>query len=124
MAESPDPRTFTRIALERGAVVLIEHRASFTAEITNLSMSGMLLKTQEHLEPGTECRISIPLAADGELRIEALATIVRTCPGGFAIQFSTLMGIESYGHLRSLLLYNASQPEELEAEFKSHSGIH
>ena len=123
MAESPDPRTFTRIPIQRGAAVLIEDRGLFTADIANLSMSGMLLKTEEPLEPGASCRISIPLTGDGEFRIEALATVVRTFPGGVAVHFSTLMGIESYGHLRSLLLYNASNPEQLEQEFKSHSGI-
>jgi len=124
MAESPEPRSFTRISLERGAEVLVGDRAPFTAEIANLSMSGMLLKTEQPLEPGGTCKISIPLSENRELRIEALADIVRTIPGGFAIQFSKVLGLESYNHLRRLLLYNAKDPENLEQEFKAHSGIH
>jgi len=125
MAESPDPRTFSRISLDRGVLIQIGDATPFHAEIVNLSMSGLLVKSGEHLEPGTECRISIPLTESGEdeLRIEAMASVARPTTEGFAVSFMNLLGIESYNHLRSLLLYNASDPDQIDAEFKLHYGI-
>lgn len=118
-----DPRIFSRISLDRGARISIEGRTPFHAEIVNLSMSGLLLKTEEHLEPGIECRVSIPLTENEEMRIEAQAAVVRPTTGGFAVNFTKLLGVESYNHLRSLLLYNASDPDRIEEEFKIHHGI-
>lgn len=123
MAESPDPRTFSRISLDRGVLIQAGDETPFHAEIVNLSMSGLLVKCGAHLEPGTECRISIPLTESGEMRIEALASVARPTTGGFAVSFVKLLGIESYNHLRSLLLYNAADPDQIDAEFKLHHGI-
>jgi len=123
MAEAPNLRAFTRVKLERRAAVLVEHRSLFLAEITDMSMSGLFLKSQEPLEIGTECRISVPLSEGGEIRIEARAIVVRATSEGFAVHFTSLVGMESYEHLRSLLLYNARDPESLETEFKTHPGI-
>jgi hypothetical protein len=118
-----DPRSFSRISLDRGAQILVGNNAPFHAEIINLSMSGLLLRTDQHLELGTECRLSIPLTEGGEMQVEAMATVVRTTADGFAINFTKLLGVESYGHLRSLLLYNATDPDRIEEEFKAHYGI-
>lgn len=123
METSPEPRAFSRLPIGRHARIVPETAPPFSAEILNLSMSGVLLKTASVLEEGTACTVTIPLSEDDELLIEAQGPVARVTPEGFAVHFTRLMGLESYNHLRNLLLYNAPAPDQMEQEFGNHSGI-
>lgn len=49
--------------------------------------------------------------------------MVRNYPDGVAFQFTKILGPESYGYLRNLVLYNASDTDQVENEFETHAGI-
>ncbi|HNX94402.1 MAG TPA: PilZ domain-containing protein [Holophaga sp.] len=118
-----EPRIFTRLPIGRQAIVLLEGQEPFGAEIINLSMSGVLLKSDHAPEEESDCTVSIPLSDGGELRIDTQGVIIRHTPDGFAVQFTKLEGLDSYNHLKNLLMYNAQTPENLEDELRGHSGI-
>jgi len=49
--------------------------------------------------------------------------VVRSAPDGIAIHFRELLGLDSYEHLRNLILHNAVDPDQAEQEFESHIGL-
>jgi len=123
MDNESEPRAFSRLPIGRLARIVPPSEPAFSAEILNLSMSGILLKSSQSPDPDTECSVTIPLSDDGELTIEAQGPVARVTAEGFAVHFTRLMGLESYNHLRNLLLYNSPAPDQLEQEFGNHSGI-
>ena len=49
--------------------------------------------------------------------------MVRHGPGGCAIQFDEIVGLDSLDHLRNLVRFNAADPEQVEREFHEHLGL-
>jgi hypothetical protein len=87
-------------------------------------MNGLRMTTKEDVPPeGTFCEIEIVLAEAPEpVIIEASGSIVRSLPGTLAVHFSEV-DVDSYEHLRQLILNNAEDPERAEKEFGAHWGI-
>lgn len=116
-------REFTRVPLQvraevQGSGVFITSTAT-----QNLSLKGLFVTCSEQLPEGTICRITL-LLGEGTVRIETEATVIRCHPEGIAFQFTRIDGLESYEHLRNLLLYNAPDPTQVEGEFDASVGIH
>ncbi len=120
--EYPNQREFTRVPVHCHAEVQAAGRPIPCTAVSTLSMNGMFLQTTEVLPVGTECEITISLV-EHEIEIELLASVVRGYPDGLAFQFTKILGPESYGHLRNLVLYNSPDPDRVETEFEAHAGI-
>ena len=120
--EPSNHREFTRVPVNCHAEVRAAGRPIPCTAISTLSMNGMFVQTTEPLPVGTECEINISLV-EHEIEIELLASVVRNYPDGIAFQFTKILGPESYGHLRNLVLYNASDTGQVEDEFEAHAGI-
>lgn len=90
----------------------------------SVSMSGLRIPYKGALpEPGTACHVAIVLRAfDHRLPIEAAGRIIRSDPGSLAMEFVEL-DLDSYQHLRQLILNNTDEPEKAEQEFLSNPGI-
>lgn len=120
--ESPNKREFTRVPVHCRVRVRMAGRSIPCTTVRTLSMNGLFLETTEQLPAGAECEISISLVAH-EIGIELLASVVQSHPDGIAFRFTKILGPESYGHLRNLVLYNAADTNLVETEFDSHAGI-
>ncbi len=126
MKKSPaaDRRGFSRIPFT--AEVAIQAGTAEIRAVTNISvsMSGLRIPYQGPLpEAGTACRATIVLQAfDHRLPIEASGRILKSEPGSVAVEFLEL-DLDSYNHLRQLILNNTDEPEKAEREFLSHWGI-
>jgi hypothetical protein len=48
--------------------------------------------------------------------------VIRSAPGSLAVSFTELE-LDSYDHLRRLIMNNTDEPERAEREFLSHWGI-
>ena len=120
--EPPSKREFTRVPVHCHPVIRAEGRPIVCDFISTLSMNGMFVKTPEQLPIGTECQITIALV-EHEVEIELLGTVVHAYGDGVAFTFTKIFGPESFEHLRNLVLYNASNTDVVEDEFKSHAGI-
>ena len=120
--EPSNKREFTRVPVHCHAEVRAAGRTIPCTAVSTLSMNGMFVQTHEQLPVGTECEINISLV-EHEIEIELLAKVVQVYPDGIAFQFTKILGPESYGHLRNLVLYNASDTDRVEDEFESHAGI-
>ncbi len=121
-SEPNNQREFTRVPVHCNVQVLAEGRPVPCSSVTTLSMKGMLVESTEQLPVGLECEITITLVED-EIEIQVMGTVVRNYPEGIAFQFTKIMGPESFAHLRNLVLYNASDTDQIERELDSHAGI-
>jgi hypothetical protein len=121
---SSDKRGFIRVPFNSEVEVQVLGRTIRSREWIDLSMSGICLATGDEIPAaGSSCKVKIMLQAleNGPL-IEARGRVVRSEPGSLAIEFSEL-DLDSYHHLRQLILNNAVDPEQAEKEFTAHWGI-
>ena len=121
--EASDQREFTRVPLRVRAEVKGGGLSIASSATQSLSLKGMLVACEERLPIGTECQITLFLG-DGDIQILAEGNVVRCYPEGIAFQFTRILGLESFEHLRKLVLYNAADPDQVEGEFNASTGIH
>ncbi len=88
-------------------------------------MKGIFVVCEESLPVGTECHVSlVPSGEPKHFFIETKARVVRVTDRGMGVEFVEIMGVESYQHLRNIVLYNSCQEiEQVEEELKKHLGI-
>ena len=121
--EASNAREFTRVPTRIRAEVAAGGLRITDGAAQTLSLKGMFLVCAVPLPEGTECAITL-LLGDGEARVEAEGKVVHAYPEGLALQFTRILGLESFEHLRKLVLYNAPDPGLVESEFDAATGIH
>ena len=125
MANGPaDRRGFIRVPFRTEVTVRAGDRTIRSNSEINVSMGGLhMLSGDELPASGVSCRVSIMLSSfENKLLIEADGKIIRSEPGSLAVEF-TQLDLDSYHHLRQLILNNTDEPEKAEQEFASHRGI-
>ncbi|MBP1628017.1 MAG: type pilus assembly PilZ [Holophagaceae bacterium] len=115
-------REFTRVPTSLEVRITVDGRDIPNTGSQNVSLKGMLIHTQEELPKGTLCHLSIFLAG-GEIEIEVEGLVINNYAEGTAFQFNKILGIDSFEHLRNLVLYNAQDTEQVEDEFRTHIGL-
>ena len=124
MSQFPFTREFTRVPIHIWGTFADESGAELlTAEINNLSMRGCHASTFEALPEGGQHHLTL-FTEDEEnaLHFTVEARIVRSDEDGMGIEFFELP-LESYEHLRNMVLLNSHDPEQVEREFREHIGI-
>jgi hypothetical protein len=87
------------------------------ADSRDISLKGMFIKTDQVLEIGMPCDLKLILSgASTNLSIAVKGEITRQGDGGLGVSFSEI-DLDSYWHLKNLLLYNARDPDAIEGEF-------
>ena len=125
MANGPSDRIgFIRVPFHTEVAVRAGDRIMRANTEINVSMGGLHMPSDDVLSaPGVPCRVSIMLSSfENKLLIEADGKIIRSEPGSLAVEF-TQLDLDSYHHLRQLILNNTDEPEKAEQEFSSHWGI-
>jgi len=89
-----------------------------SGEVRDIGFEGLWLPTAQPLPEGVPCRVTIHLSES--IKIRADGAVVRSEVDGFAVQFVDLLDLESYGHLRNLILYNSHDTDTVEQEFETH----
>ena len=120
-----DRREFTRVHVQMDVEVAIGEAQTVQGRMHDLSMKGLYLSCDTPLPVGAGCCTAILLGNDeAPTRIEADGVVVRAEDRGMAIQFTEILGLDSFDHLRNLVKSNAAaHTEQVEAEFRSHLGI-
>jgi hypothetical protein len=87
-------------------------------------MKGIYLLCDNPLPVGSDCRVAL-LLGDGEtpICIEVAGKVARVDPTGMGLEIIEIVGLESFEHLRNLVRYNASDPDQVEHEFQDHVGL-
>jgi hypothetical protein len=125
MAEQPkDRRGFIRIPFNTDAEIQAGEQVLRSQNGIDISMSGLRITTGDAVPAeGTPCAVKITLKSFvNSLSIEAKGKIIRSAAGTLAVQFTEL-DLDSYHHLRQLILNNTQEPEKAEQEFNAHWGI-
>jgi hypothetical protein len=124
MTEPNYHREFTRVPVHIWGTFSNEAGEELlTAEINNLSMRGCHASTFEALAAQTRCHLTL-FTEDEEdaLHFKVEARIVSSDQDGMGIEFVELP-LESYEHLRNMVLLNSRDPDRVEREFREHLGI-
>ncbi|NTV39607.1 MAG: PilZ domain-containing protein [Demequinaceae bacterium] len=110
-------RKFTRVNPHLPIDVVADGR-TVSGEVRDVGFEGVWVPAEVPLSERTPCRVTIHLAES--IKICADGVVVRSEPDGFAVQFVELLDLESYGHLRNLILYNSRDTDTVEQEFDRH----
>ncbi len=125
MAEQlKDRRKFIRIPFHTEAEIQAGGQVLRSQNGIDVSMSGLRISTESAAPAeGSPCQVKITLkTAESRLLIEAKGKIIRSAAGTLAVNFTEL-DLDSYQHLRQLILNNTEEPEKAEQEFNAHWGI-
>lgn len=118
----PHRREFSRVQVYLRAEVTVAGTRLLDGTMEQLSLKGGFFRSAEQPAAGTRCDIRLHL--DGtEISVRTRGHVVRLVPGGCAIQFDEVVGLEGLEHLRNLILYNARDPGQVEQEFHDHLGL-
>jgi hypothetical protein len=124
MAEQGPHREFTRISTALEVLVEGPEGTVLTCSSRDVAMKGLFVATDKPFAPGTPVDVKILLTGTQmPVAIEAHGRVVYLLRDGMGIEFVEIVGIESFEHLRNLILFNAEQPENVEDELKHHAGI-
>ena len=125
MGEHENPREFTRVTTRFSVEIEAEERTIESGRTQDLSMNGVFVVCEETLPLESNCRVTLRLGDPGSgIKIAAAGKVKRhgTEPPGFALQFSEL-DVESYEHLRQMVLLNSQDPDQVEQEISGHLGL-
>ncbi len=112
-------RKFSRVNFHVAAIIKTAGR-QFQGEVDNLSMTGMLLDTDERLAEGEQVAITIVLTGtEPEISVDFGGTVSRLCEDGMGFTFDTI-DLDSYMHLKNIISYNSDDAETVMEEI-SHS---
>ena len=125
MCESDNRREFTRVQVKLEAELQAGGKALIKGHLGDISMNGMYLECAGRLPLNSQCRVMLIL--DGGLDalcIQVRGVVIRVDDLGMAVHFTEILGEESLGHLRNLVLLNSQEPtSQVEQEFQAHIGI-
>ncbi len=123
-ANSGNRREFIRIPFNTEVIIDAGDSVIRSKKGLNVSMNGIHLSSVASiLAPGTSCHVALHLqGVEDGVKIEASGKIIRSAPNDLAIEFTDL-DLDSYQHLRLLILNNTDEPEKAEKEFYAHWGI-
>ncbi len=125
-----DARQFLRVDAEIAAVAV---GAGGTARgfTRDLSPKGAYLQVDLPFPEGSTCEVTLLLEGDGEaaeraegaVQVRARGYVSRSDQAGMAIEFESILGLESWDHLRGIVLLNAAEPLVARAQFDAHAGL-
>lgn len=125
MTNEKNRREFTRVGVQLQGKISWEELGDSQGQSRDVSMKGIYLACQNPPPIGAACQISLRLGElDCQLAIEVKGKVVRIDSKGIGVEFTEILGIDSFDHLRNLVLYNSSgHTEQIERELSTHSGI-
>lgn len=111
-----EKRSNTRVPYEVSAIIKYK-RVKIKCQVINLSMNGVLLRTETELPASEKVKIEIFMeGTTSELRINLEGTIVRSANEELAVEF-TSVDLDSFIHLKNIIIYNEGDEEKIMSEF-------
>jgi hypothetical protein len=123
MDEFPHAREFSRSCVRLEVEVVSGDARIASGQTRDVCMKGIFVFSDQRLPVGSRCRIVLRMGdPPSDIHMEADGAVVREEPEGFAVEFAE-MDLESFHHLRNLVLYNSSDPERADRELHEHVGL-
>lgn len=111
-----EKRKFSRVPFAIGTFFTYRGQ-SYQGEVHDLSLKGMFVKTTAPVDADEALLFTIRLT--GEISEPALhlhGAVVRKSEDGLGIRFDPI-DLESFIHLKNIVLYNSQNADQVEAEF-------
>ena len=125
MTDVNNLREFTRVHVKLEAELQVGGKVLIKGRLGDISVNGVYLCCKGILPVNTNCDVLVILDGGlGAVSIRAKGTIRRVEEAGMAIQFTEILGEESFDHLRTLILLNSrEQVKQVEQEYHGHVGL-
>ncbi|HEX9078050.1 MAG TPA: PilZ domain-containing protein [Desulfuromonadaceae bacterium] len=108
-------RKFSRVPFRVTATISASDR-QFQGNVSNLSMRGMFLVTDERLPEGEPVDITMALAGTSpEITISFNGAVSRVADDGLGFFFDKI-DLDSYTHLKNIIAYNIDDAEKVMEE--------
>jgi Tfp pilus assembly protein PilZ len=118
-----DKRGRIRSNYDTTVALLFGEKTISSKHTKDISLNGLFVLTDHQVKIGDECKVIITLnsqVADLTLRLNAHVT--RTTAEGIALTFKE-MDIETYQHLKNIVLYNSDDPEAFLEQCQQRPGF-
>ena len=123
MNNVPNQRRFSRLPVQLFVEIRHDDICLSSNKTHDLSMKGLFVHTGKTLPIGTPCQAKLMLeGSQGEQSIEVRGRVVRVTNAGMAVEFHE-SDLESYEHLRSLILFNSPNVAQAEMELDRYPGL-
>lgn len=124
MNTATEKREFSRVPIQIEVEISSPHPTPTSCQVKDVSLKGLYLLCTNPLPMGADCRVALLLGGgEAPVRVEVSGTVVRVDPTGMGLEIKEIIGVESFEHLRNLVLYNAMDPHQVEQEFEEHIGL-
>ena len=124
MSETVEKREVTRASARVAVEINLADKTVTLDRTRDVSMKGIFCEADDALPMGSTCRVSILVGGpEGGSTISARAKVVRVEEDGMGLEFVELIGMESYTHLRNLVLHNSEDRDTVEAEIERRAGL-
>jgi hypothetical protein len=109
-------RRFTRVEFTGVALITFDG-TTFQGKVANLSLHGVLVRTDQSVPIGSSVDIAITLPSrEPEMTLRLKATAVRTGPDGISFEFNA-MDSDSFTHLYVIVSSVSGDPDAIMDEF-------
>ena len=117
-----DRRMYQRVSFD-GTAELSNNEQSFTCQITDLSLRGVLVRPfgVVRADLGTEFTLLIPLSNNqdnNDLKIQMTLELAHSNPDGLGFKCISI-DLDSITHLRKIIELNSTNPELLDRDFET-----
>lgn len=115
-----DRRKFTRVQVNLQVEVSDGRMSLIGCETRDLSLRGVFIFSDVIFPMQSACLVTITLTGMlVPIEIQVQARVVRAEPDGIGVEFEGIQNLESYHHLRNLVMYNSECPEQVIEEERS-----
>jgi len=115
-----ESRRFSRIPVVKPVTIISDEGETIAAKTQDVSALGMRVTSETPLPPGSTCTVSFHLEEAKE--IEVKGNIVHAGRTRLGIEITAIRA-DTIINLRDLILANADNPEEIDAELISRPGF-
>lgn len=118
-------RAFTRSSVHPLVKLLDDQGGELLkGHAVDVSLGGLSVEGSAALSIDQQVEVLVYLGDETlEPLIHAMARVVRTDDKTVAVEMNELEDMESLTHLRNLVLYNSTDTDAVEQEFREHPGI-
>jgi hypothetical protein len=122
--DGSEQREFSRLPLHVTAEFAIPNGKTIASSVDDMSLNGFRTRGPIPMNVGDECRAELKIGKEAQdFCIHVQVRVARQADEGTGFRILAIEGGADLAHLRNLLLYNADDAGQLEAEFGSHSGL-
>lgn len=115
-----EQRQFLRVPFRIEVTLKGDHATIVSGDVRDVSLKGLYVAAPARLPPDSRCEVLLVLGGpESEVRLSLRGRVARVDRAGMGVEFLD-MGLDTFYHLRNLVLFNSDDRARVEAEFQAH----